>query len=31
MVFRFRSVVSQSKMFLRSKIDNGGEEVGDLV
>ena len=29
--FRFRSVVGQSKMFLRSKIDHGGEEVSDLV
>ena len=29
--FRFRSVVGQSKMFLRSKIDHGGEEISDLV
>ena len=29
--FRFRSVVGQSKMFLRSKIDHGSEEVSDLV
>ena len=29
--FRFRDVVGQTEMFLRSEINHGSEEVSDLV